>query len=159
MSGDFRFCSRCRAEHSERVLVVQADFGKPIQDVLVELVRFYPKADTLAGALGVSQVTLYAWVRTCFGLDFGDFRRRYVCRIKSCLILDCRDMPRQGKYDAISQIRQEGICACAVGRERARKLVIANCNMSRLRDVFLELGNPGSNLAPHVIGRKVTDKA
>lgn len=148
----------CRRTNSEKVLITQADFDSPIRAVLIEFVRIYPKADALAGALGVSQVTLYAWVRHFFGLKFDDFRRTHLCRTKQCLILSTQDMKPTEKYYAIGKIRQRGICSCPVGRESSRSLILANCSVSRLQEVFPDLDKPGKRLAPHVLGSKLSDE-
>lgn len=151
---EYRFCAPCRDAHSVKRLVVQAQFGKPLPTLLVEMLRFYQKADALAGALGISQVTLYAWVREAFGQRFDDFKRAHLCRLKSCVILSTQGM---GKYDVIGKVRESGVCACPIGRERDRRLVLANCSTTRLRDIFPDLDNPGAGVAPHVLGRKVSE--
>lgn len=156
--GEYDFCTSCRRSDSEKVLVTQADFSKPVKDLLVDLVQTYPKADALAGALGVSQVTLYAWVRTFFGgMKFDDFRRTHLCRYKKCLILSTQGMQPSEKYYAIGKVRQRGICSCPVGRESSRSLILANCSVSRLQEVFPDLDKPGRRSAPQVLGSKVHD--
>ena len=59
----------CTEGKSMEVLKVEQNYsGKPIEDVLVFLIKSYDTWEDRYKALGVSKVTLYAWVKKYLGL-------------------------------------------------------------------------------------------
>lgn len=138
-----KFCPDCRSNFSSqdgtisfarvRALRLQVEMSKPITDIIIEAGRSAFDAfvdregempDTVerfAANLGVTRKTLHDWLQFFFGLEWPDFKRKYICAAHCCSIVDVSNVTAAGKlskYYPIDKFRKKSICSCPIWGDR-----------------------------------------
>jgi hypothetical protein len=130
------FCDSCRAEHSLRVLLAQADHELPITEVLMEASSFQ-SAGGMSDYLGVSFVTVYNWISKYFKMTFQEFRRQHICKKASrdkCYILDIRRSSYSRHDYVLKKIRSRRYCACINILDDS--LIMTNAPLSVIKSIL-----------------------
>lgn len=123
-----KFCPVCRERFGDRLraLQLQAERNLDITNIIIQAGReafdWFSNAegrDVLArfeANLGVSYHTLHDWLKFFFGMEWPDWKRRYICAAHACSIVDVSAVKRGGrpKYYVVDKFRQKGICACPI---------------------------------------------
>lgn len=127
-----KFCPTCKKNFGRRTraLQLQAAKGEPITKVIIEAGRdafdscYGPGSkegrdviERFRTNLGVTRSTLHDWLRFFFGLDWPDWKRKYICAAHCCSIVDVSAVETAGrfsKYYPIVKLRQKGTCACSI---------------------------------------------
>jgi len=130
---EYVFCDQCKKEHSLAVLQVQADLKMPIKEALLDA-RIFRTASLIGDFMGVSFVTIYAWVRKYYNMSFQEFRRTYICRSTKCYLLNIeRSSYSRGDY-ALRKIRSQRYCACVNALEK--NFIMTNAPVSVISQIF-----------------------
>jgi hypothetical protein len=127
------FCDRCRAHHSYRVLITQAEHQKDIKDIIIDSAMF-KNAGGMADYIGVSFVTLYHWIRKYFGCSFQEFKRQHICKSRECYLLDIRRSSYSRHDYVLKRLRQKRYCACINALEPAH--IMTNAPVSVVQAVL-----------------------
>jgi len=139
------FCTSCRKAHGRKVLIAQLIYKKPIKDLLKELLRQHRDSAVMADFLDISRPTLYQWIRKFFkddegvGLQFQDFKRKYLCRGKACIPLSKDDITPETRKKLISELRKRKICICGL---KGQGVLMANAEMFEVVDILGRLNYP-----------------
>jgi len=134
--GGYYFCMECRAAHSYRVLIAQADHQMPIREVLLDASVFGSAGD-MAAYIGVSFVTVYHWITRYFGLTFQEFRRQYICKKASrnqCYLLDIERSSYSRHDYVLKKIRSKRYCACINAVES--NLIMTNAPLTVIQSIW-----------------------
>lgn len=89
-------------------------FNERIPDVLVRAAKLFSTAQGIADYFDISMPTLYGWVRTYHNLSFRQFKRKYVCAVRKCIVIDYGSGKSALKYNVADRIYERGGCACFV---------------------------------------------
>lgn len=123
-----KFCPTCRQNFGGRykALQLQSERGKPITDIIIDAGR--TAFDSCYGGtretgrnvierfrlnLGVRRITLHDWLQFFFGLTWLDWKRTYICRTRSCSIVDTSACS-VSKYYVVDKFRKNGVCSCPI---------------------------------------------
>lgn len=130
-----RYCQACRdfvgggRSPRFRALQLQTERGQTIYEIIEEAGRQAGTSIRHRGmshgsvirrfhtALGVNRMTLHNWLRFFYGLAWPDWKRRFICRGKSCSIVDVSRVTSRSpyaKYLPVIQLRQSGVCSCPI---------------------------------------------
>lgn len=133
-SGEYSFCPECKEQHSKKVLKLQAEHGKTVQEAILDS-RIFNTANGMADYLGVSFVTMYNWIRQYFGMSFQEFRRKYLCKSSKCYLLNIERSSYSRNDYILKKIRISGnYCACINSLES--NYIMTNCPQSVVSSIL-----------------------
>jgi hypothetical protein len=113
-NNQFAFCKQCREDYSLKALELMRSFGAPIRQVLVEATKLFVDAQGIADYLGVSLPTLYSWINRFHNMSFRQFRRKYICSGRTCIVVDHGSTDYAWKYTISDRIHTRKGCMCFV---------------------------------------------
>lgn len=108
------FCVACKDAYSQKALIVMRYFGVPLGEALVKAARLFCSAQGISDYFGVSLPTLYAWIRAYHGLSFRQFKRKFICPSRSCIVIDHCAAHYAWKYTVADRVHDHGGCICFV---------------------------------------------
>jgi hypothetical protein len=107
------FCVACKSLYSQKALAIMRYFGVPLDAALIKAARLFHSAQGISDYFGVSLPTLYAWIRAQHGLSFRQFKRKYVCPSRACIVIDHR-AHYAWKYTVADRVHDRGGCICFI---------------------------------------------
>jgi len=128
------FCPECKEIHSKKVLKLQVEHGKTIQEAILDS-RIFNTANGMADYLGVSFVTMYNWIKQYFDMSFQEFRRKYLCKSSKCYLLNIERSSYSRNDYILKKIRTSGnYCACINSLEP--NYIMTNCPQSVVSSIL-----------------------
>jgi len=83
----FEYCSKkCVSKKPPKVLETEAEWGMPIDQILIETTKTFGSVSAQEAAIGIKRPTLYAWTRKYCGVSF------------SALVSEYGSISRRGRY-------------------------------------------------------------
>lgn len=108
------FCVDCKNAYSSKALIIMRYFEVPLDEALVKAARLFSSAQGIADYFGVSLPTLYAWIRSYHGLSFRQFKRKFICPSRSCIVIDHCAAHYAWKYTVADRVHDREGCICFV---------------------------------------------
>jgi hypothetical protein len=113
--SEVRFCEECKRDFSLRSLDLMVNLDLNPKQLLIQTAGKFSYAQIMADYLGISLPTLYAWIYRYHGLSFGQFKQKYMCQGRKCIVVDYGDAGYSWKYTMADRIRAvPGGCLCFV---------------------------------------------
>jgi hypothetical protein len=134
IEGAFEFCQQCRDEYSIKALELMREFGAPIQQVIIEATKMFQDAQGIADYLGVSLPTLYSWIHRFQRVSFKQFKRKYVCAGKTCIVVDHGSTEYAWKYTISDRVHNRKGCICFV--EGSDRLFLTTMSAEAVSEVL-----------------------
>lgn len=100
-----RFCEDCKRDFSVRSLELMVDLNVNPNQLLATSAKRFDNAQSMADYLGISLPTLYAWIQRYTGLNFGQFKQKFMCRGRKCIVVDYSVAGYAWKYTMTDRIR------------------------------------------------------
>lgn len=132
-SDGTEFCPDCRNKFSAKALTVMQYFGLPIGEAIVKAAKLFSSAQGIADYFGVSLPTLYGWIRQYHGLSFRQFKRKYVCPTKTCIVVDHAGH-YSWKYTVADRVHERGGCICFI--EGSDDLIMTTLSASTMSEIL-----------------------
>lgn len=135
------FCKACRERCSYHTLLVQVEYNRPIEEVILEAAEIFSQkssASNMAAYIGVSFVTMYNWLKKYFDMSFQEFRRVYICRSNNCYAINIKRSSYSRHDYVLKKIRSKRFCACVNALDP--DTLMTNAPLSLVSDIFR--GNP-----------------
>lgn len=148
------FCLPCKNAYSQKALGVMRYFSVPLGEALIKAAHLFPSAQGIADYFGVSLPTLYAWIRAYHGLSFRQFKRKYICPSRSCIVVDHCAAQYAWKYTVADRVHDRGGCICFV--EGSGSLVMTTLSPSTMSEILhaeVELDNIGIHVIRNSLRR------
>lgn len=165
----YSFCKECRIRHSHKVLLIQAQHGFSIKEIILDAASLFQSVSGIADYLAVSFVTVYNWLTKYFKLTFQEFKRRHICKSPNCYVLNVQSST-YSRYDYIlNKLKKQWYCACSSVFDKNRIMTNAPISVVQaiLRDgsrvekindeAFLVVPNPLKLLQPASFGLTPVD--
>lgn len=131
---DNAFCNKCREEHSLRVLKIQVEHQKSIQDLIIEA-KLFKTASGMGDYVGVSFVTIYNWLERYFNMTFQEFKRKYICKSPRCYLLNIKRSSYSRNDYILRKIKEKtNYCACLNSLEK--DYIMTNCPQEALSTIL-----------------------
>jgi len=89
-------------------------FKVPLRDILIDAADKFHTAQQIADFLEVSQPTLYSWIKRHIGLSFRQFKRKFICSHRTCIVIDHGTTDYSWKYTLADRIHQQQGCVCFI---------------------------------------------
>lgn len=131
--GTYHFCHKCRQDHSSKILIAQVEHGQDIKQVILDA-RMFKSASAMADYIGVSFVTLYHWIEKYFGLNFQEFKRKYICKSTNCISVDITRSSYSRHDYILKKLRGRRYCACINTLDSDQ--IVTNAPISVVREVL-----------------------
>jgi hypothetical protein len=109
-----QYCGECGAGFSAKALQIMQEFALPLGVVLVAASEMFHTAQQIADYLDISLPTLYSWVRRYHGLSFRQFKRKFICTKRTCIVLDHGATDYSWKYTMADRVHQHQGCVCFI---------------------------------------------
>ena len=132
--GAYHFCKKCRSAHSYRVLVIQAQHGYEIREVILDAATMFQSVSGIADYMSVSFVTVYNWLEKYFNMTFQEFKRQHICKSPHCYIIDIQGSA-YSRYDyVLKKIKRQLYCACSSVFDKNK--IMTNAPLSVVQDIL-----------------------
>jgi hypothetical protein len=109
-------------------------FGVPLDQALIKAAKRFHSAQGISDYFGVSLPTLYSWIRSYHGLSFRQFKRKYICANRSCIVIDHCAQHYAWKYTVADRVHDRGGCICFV--EGSENLIMTTLLPSDVSEIL-----------------------
>lgn len=131
------YCSTCIQSFSPRALELMVEMGLNPIKLLIFAASQFTRALQIADFLGISLPTLYTWLFRYFGLTFNDFKMKYICKEKKCIVVDFSASAYAWRYTMSDRIREEpGGCNCFLRGPNSDALMLTTLTPDDIRKVL-----------------------
>jgi len=89
-------------------------FRVSMGSILVKAAKLFHTAQGIADYLGVSLPTLYSWIERYHTLSFRQFKRKYICSNRTCIVVDHGATDYSWKYTMTDRIHGQAGCVCFI---------------------------------------------
>lgn len=134
IKGTYLFCRECRMKYSSYVLVIQAQHGYEIREILLDAANLFSNVSGIAAYVGVSFVTVYNWLEKYFEMSFQEFKRMYICKSPKCYTLNIQGNT-YSRYDyVLKKIKRQRYCACSSVLDKNQ--IMTNAPLSVIQEIL-----------------------
>ena len=131
---NYYFCRVCRSAFSYHVLLIQAQHGYDIRNILLDAAGLFSNVSGIAAYVGVSFVTVYNWLEKYFDMSFQEFKRVYICKSPACYLLNIQGST-YSRYDyLLKKIKRQRYCACSSVLDKNH--IMTNAPLSVIKEIL-----------------------